>query len=101
VAMVCSTIVENVLALPQVQKGLFFAKQSQFKKSQMNITLNISRDYEKKSSWTFSENKPKQSQSFDFTQDKFFESEDREQKTEDRGLPASGGTDDRRRCGDG
>jgi hypothetical protein len=32
-------------------------------KSQMNVRLNISRDYKKKSKWTLGENKPKQSQS--------------------------------------
>jgi hypothetical protein len=37
----------------------------------MDIKLNISSDYEKKSKRTLSENKPKQSQSFDFAQDKF------------------------------
>jgi len=41
----------------------FFAKQSQFQKSQMDIRLIITRDYEKKLHWTLGENKPKQSQS--------------------------------------
>jgi hypothetical protein len=42
----------------------------------MDVKLIITRDYEKKSHWTLGENKPKQSQSFDFAQDRFFESED-------------------------
>jgi hypothetical protein len=37
--------------------------KAKFQKSQMDVRLNISRNYEKKSDWTFGENKPKQSQS--------------------------------------
>jgi len=33
--------------------------KANFKKSQMDVKLNISRDYEKKSKWTLGENKPK------------------------------------------
>jgi len=33
--------------------------KANFKKSKMDVKLNISRDYEKKSKWTLGENKPK------------------------------------------
>jgi hypothetical protein len=36
----------------------FMQNKANFKNSQMDIKLNISRDYEKKSNWTFGENKP-------------------------------------------
>jgi uncharacterized protein len=46
--------------------------KANFKNGQMNIRLNMTRDYEKKSKWTLGENKPNQSQSFDCAQDEFF-----------------------------
>jgi hypothetical protein len=45
--------------------------KANFRKSQMDVRLNISRDYEKKSKWTLGENKPN------------FKAEDRRQNTED------------------
>jgi len=60
--MVRSTSVENVL-----QIGLFLQNKANFRKSQMDVTLNITRDYEKKSNWTFGENKPNQSQFWPIT----------------------------------
>ncbi|MHC4172126.1 MAG: hypothetical protein ACYTBX_05390 [Planctomycetota bacterium] len=36
----------------------FYAKQSQFPKSQMNVNLYNTRDYENKSDWTLGKNKP-------------------------------------------
>jgi len=36
--------------------------KANFKNSQMYVSLNISRDYEKIMHWTLGENKPKQSQ---------------------------------------
>jgi hypothetical protein len=39
-----------------------YAKQSQFTKSQMNVSSIITKDYKNKSNWTLSENKPNQSQ---------------------------------------
>ena len=53
-----STIVESSLQIDP-----FYAKQSQFPKKSSRVTLDISRDYEKKSNWTLGENKPNQSQS--------------------------------------
>jgi hypothetical protein len=47
------TSVENVR-----QIDLFLQNKANFQKSQMDVKLNISRDYEKKSKWTFGENKP-------------------------------------------
>jgi hypothetical protein len=41
--------------------------KANFKNSQMDIKLSISRDYEKKSKWTFGENKPNQSQFWPIT----------------------------------
>jgi len=38
----CSTIVKNVR-----QIGLFLQNKANFQKSQMNVKLNVSRDYEK------------------------------------------------------
>jgi hypothetical protein len=55
---VCSTIVEDPLQIGQNMQN-----KANFQKSQMDVRLNISRIYEKKSDWTFGENKPKQSQS--------------------------------------
>jgi len=49
------------------KSAFFYAKQSQFTKSQMNVKLIITMDYEKKPNRTFGENKPKQSQSVFFT----------------------------------
>ena len=40
----------------------FYAKQTQFPKSQMNVTPYNTTDYENKSNWTLGENKPKQTQ---------------------------------------
>jgi hypothetical protein len=61
-ATVYSTVVENSL-----QIGLFMQNKANLKNSQMDIRLNISRDYEKKSKWTFGENKPNQSQFWSIT----------------------------------
>jgi hypothetical protein len=36
----------------------YYAKQSQFQKSQMNVNPYNATDYESKSNWTFGENKP-------------------------------------------
>jgi hypothetical protein len=49
----CSTIVENPL-----QINSFYAKQSQFPKSQMNVNLYNTTDYGNKSNWTLGKNKP-------------------------------------------
>ncbi len=48
-----STSVENPL-----QISSFYAKQTQFPKSQMNVNLYNTRDYENKPNWTLGENKP-------------------------------------------
>jgi hypothetical protein len=40
----------------------FLQNKANFRKSQMDVKLIITRDYEKKSKWTLGENKPKQSQ---------------------------------------
>jgi hypothetical protein len=45
--------------------------KANFRKSQMDIKLNITKVYKKKLYRTFGENKPNQSQSFDFAQDRF------------------------------
>jgi len=42
---------------------LFLQNKANFQKSQMNVKLLTTREYEKKMHWTFGENKPKQSQS--------------------------------------
>jgi hypothetical protein len=49
-------------------RPIFMQNKANFRKSQMDVKLNITRDYEEKMHWTFGENKPKQSQSFDFAQ---------------------------------
>jgi len=54
-----STSVENPL-----QINPFYAKQTQFPKSQMNVNLYNTTDYENKRNWTLGENKPNQSQFF-------------------------------------
>jgi hypothetical protein len=59
--------------------------KANFQKSQVNVKLNISRDYEKKSNWTLGENKPN---SKPISKQK---SDDGRQTTEDRSLPAEGG----------
>jgi hypothetical protein len=59
--------------------------KANFQKSQMNIKLNIPSNYEKKLNWTLGENKPNQSQSAIGGQ-----------VSDDRSLPAGGGTDVRR-----
>jgi len=41
---------------------LFLQNKANFQKSQMDIKLNISGDYEKKTNRTFGENKPNQTQ---------------------------------------
>jgi hypothetical protein len=41
---------------------LFYAKQTQFPKSQMNIYPYITKDYENKHNWTLGQNKPNQTQ---------------------------------------
>jgi len=43
-------------------RPLFMQNKANLGKSQMDVRLNISRDYEKKPCWTFGENKPNQSQ---------------------------------------
>jgi hypothetical protein len=52
-----STFVENSL-----QINSFYAKQSQFPKSQVNVSIFSKMVYENKSDWTLGENKPNQSQ---------------------------------------
>jgi len=42
--------------------SIFYAKQTQFQKTKMNISVYFTKDYEKISNWTFGENKPKQTQ---------------------------------------
>jgi len=54
VAMGSSTNVESSL-----QIALFMQNKANFKKSQVNVTTLITKDYENKSHWTFGENKPK------------------------------------------
>ena len=49
----------------------FLQNKANFKNNQIDVKLNITRDYEKIMQWTLGENKAKQSQSFDFAQDKF------------------------------
>jgi len=44
--------------------------KANFKNDHTDIKLNISSDYENKLHWTLGENKPNQSQSFDFAQDR-------------------------------
>jgi hypothetical protein len=75
------------------KSAYFMQNKANFKKSQIDIKLNVSSDYEKKSKRTLGENKPKQSQSFDFAQDKFFKTEGRKRMTKDRSLPACGRMD--------
>jgi len=53
-----STTVEDSLQITP-----FYAKQSQFPKSQMNVKPYNTTDYENVANWTLGENKPKQSQS--------------------------------------
>jgi len=43
-------------------RACFLQNKANLGKSQMDVRLNISRDYEKKPCWTFGENKPNQSQ---------------------------------------
>ncbi|MFQ6036008.1 MAG: hypothetical protein ACE5NM_09215, partial [Sedimentisphaerales bacterium] len=52
-----STIVENPL-----QIGLFMQNKANFRKSQMDVKLIKTRDYEKISNRTLGENKPKETQ---------------------------------------
>jgi len=40
------------------KSATFYAKQTQFPKSQMNVSIFSQKDYENKSNWTLSENKP-------------------------------------------
>jgi hypothetical protein len=40
----------------------FLQNKANFQKSQLYVKLNKTKDYEKKSKWTFGENKPNQSQ---------------------------------------
>ena len=42
----------------KVEFDYFYAKQTQFPKSQMNVTPYNTMDYENKSNWTLGENKP-------------------------------------------
>jgi hypothetical protein len=51
---------------------VFLQNKANFQKSQMDVSFNMTRDYEKKSHWTLGENKPN------------FKAEDRCQMTEDR-----------------
>jgi hypothetical protein len=44
------------------KSAYFMQNKANFRKSQMDVKLNITRDYEEKMHWTFGENKPKQSQ---------------------------------------
>jgi hypothetical protein len=52
-------------------RPVILQNKANFRKSQMDVRLNISRDYEEKSKWTLGENKPN------------FKAEDRRQNTED------------------
>jgi len=52
-----STIVENPL-----QIGPFYAKQTQFPRCQMYVSIFSQMAYEYKHNWTLSKNKPKQTQ---------------------------------------
>ena len=52
-----STLVESALQITP-----FYAKQTQFLKSQMNVKPYNTTDYENIANWTLGENKPKQSQ---------------------------------------
>jgi hypothetical protein len=52
-----STFVESIR-----QISLFMQNKANFRKSQMDIKLIITRDYEKNLHWTLGENKAKQSQ---------------------------------------
>jgi hypothetical protein len=49
----------------------FMQNKANFRKSQMDVNLSMTKYYEKKSNRTFGENKPNQSQSFNFAQDRF------------------------------
>ncbi|MHC4173187.1 MAG: hypothetical protein ACYTBX_17345 [Planctomycetota bacterium] len=49
----CSTIVEDSL-----QISSFMQNKANFRKSQVNVNLYITRNYENKSDWTLGENKP-------------------------------------------
>jgi hypothetical protein len=51
---------------------MILQNKANFQKSQMDVSFNMTRDYEKKLHWTFGENKPN------------FKAEDRCQMTEDR-----------------
>ena len=53
-----STSVEDPL-----QISSFYAKQTQFSESQMNVNPYNTMNYENKSNWTLGENKPNQTQS--------------------------------------
>ncbi len=62
---------------------IIMQNKANLKNEQMDIKLNITRDYEKKLHWTLGENKANQSQSAIGGQ-----------VSENRGLPASGGIED-------
>ena len=60
-----STIVKNVRQIPVPSTTLgtsFMQNKANFQKSQMDINLIITRNYDKKSNRTFGENKAKQTQ---------------------------------------
>ena len=52
-----STLVERPL-----QIAPFMQNKANFRKSQMNVTAVLTKDYENKSNWTLGENKPNQTQ---------------------------------------
>jgi hypothetical protein len=47
------------------KRPIFLQNKANLQKSQMDISLNITRNYEKNLNWTLGENKPNQSQSTD------------------------------------
>jgi len=55
------------------KSAYFMQNKANFRKSQMDVKLNITRDYEEKMHWTFGENKAN-----------FQKTDDRGQKTDDR-----------------
>jgi hypothetical protein len=61
-------------------RPIFMQNKANFRKSQMDVKLNKTRDYEKISHWTFGENKP----NFQKTEVRRQRTEVRRQKSEDR-----------------
>jgi hypothetical protein len=63
--MSCSTIVENPL-----QIGPFLQNKANFRKAEMYVSLFSTKDYERIGACGVQKSKAKQSQSFDFAQDR-------------------------------